>query len=220
MQRALRVAITGKIASGKSTVSQEFRKLGITVLDTDAIAKQLMEVGPDIRTGVISIFGEQAYDGEKLNRSYLAEQIFSDKAKRTAVEEIVHPAVSEYAVVQFLEAKHGTIVAVESALVFQTTLWALMDYIVLVDAKDEAVITRGSASGRFTSEQVATRLNEQAYNDSFRSRADFVIENSGTVEALQTKAGMLATVLLALAKRDLPEEPLQQREEPSDVVEG
>ncbi len=214
MKRALRIAITGKIGSGKSTVSEVFRAAGIAVIDCDSVAKHIMQDDPDVRDAIIELLGDDSYDDDgTLNRPYIAMQIFHDAVRREALEAIVHPMVSQYIEVTFLEAEPGSIVAAESALVLQTDLWAQFDYIILVNASDDSVVARAITSGRFTDEDVRRRLRDQDYKESFKGRADFLVENDGTVEQLKSRAQIMVTVLQALASGELPETPLQQVEE-------
>lgn len=216
MGRALRVGITGKFGSGKSTVSQVFREHGITVIDSDRLAKELMSSDAELKAQLVAILGDEAYLGGELNRGYIADRIFSDRQTRLNVESVVHPAVYRAVEQEFERADPGDVIAVESALIFQTFLWRVFDYIVIVDSTDEAILERSEASGKYTAETVTARLAEQDYHQDYVTGADFAISNNDTADALRTRAVMTATILKALAKQDLPEIPLRSRQEEED----
>jgi dephospho-CoA kinase len=219
LSRALRVGITGKFGSGKSTVSQVFREHGILVIDSDQLAKDLMQSDPELKQQLMAILGPDAYSDAGLNRAFVAERIFSDRTARINVESVVHPAVYRAIEKEFEAAKAGDVVAVESALIFQTFLWRVFDYIVIVDATDEAILARSNAAGKFTEDTVRARLKEQDYRQDYVTGADFAIANNDSAEALKSRAMMIAMMIKALAKQDLPEIPLRSRQEEEDDEE-
>ena len=147
MSRPFRLGITGKIGSGKSALSEVARNHGIRVLEADSIAKEVMSTNPSVRKKIESVFGSEAYRDGTLNRSYLASKIFTDDSLRVTLEEIVHPATLEVFEKEFLKAKPGEIVALESAILFQTGLDEIFDAVILIEANDTDVIAREEASG-------------------------------------------------------------------------
>lgn len=219
VKRALRVGITGKFGSGKSTVSTVFREQGIEVIDSDSLAKSLMQEVPAVREKLAAILGNEAYVHDELNRSFIAEKIFSNSSLREQVEAVVHPAVLEAIDERFRHAEAGSIVAVESALLFQTSLWLEFDYIVLTDSSDEAILARSAQANKFDAQTVQARLREQAYEPAFKDAADFVIPNEGTTDELAGRARFVASLLRALAHRDLPEIPLHQLDDEEEPVQ-
>ncbi len=222
MSRALRVGITGKFGSGKSSVSRIFRGQGITVIDSDQLAKDLMSSDEELKQQLIAILGPETYSDGALNRAFVAEKIFTDRQARLNVESVVHPAVFRGIEKAFANAKAGEIVAVESALIFQTFLWRVFDYIVIIDATDEAIITRSSAAGKFSEASVKARLAEQDYRQDYVTGADFAIANDSTIDALSSRALMIATILKAFSKQQLPDIPLRMKQEAEDEndIEG
>ena len=90
-----RIGITGGIGSGKSEVCRGFSELGITTISADNIARHLTDTEPSLRKKILAQFGPEAYNAESgiLNRPYIAEIVFKDRAKLTALDSIVHPAV-------------------------------------------------------------------------------------------------------------------------------
>jgi dephospho-CoA kinase len=220
LSRALRVGLTGKFGSGKSTVSRVFREQGITVIDSDQLAKDLMSNDDELKQQLIAILGPETYEDGELNKAYVAERIFSDREARLNVESVVHPAVFRGIGKEFARSKAGEVVAVESALIFQTFLWRVFDYIVIVDATDEAILDRSKGAAKFSEATVKARLAEQDYRQDYVTGADFAIANDSTAEVLSSRAMMIATILKALSKQDLPDIPLRLKQEDEDEIEG
>ena len=191
------------------------------MIDSDQLAKDLMSSDPELKQQLIAILGAEAYANDSLDRAYIARKIFSDRSARVNVESVVHPAVYRAIEKEFEQAKPGEVVAVESALIFQTFLWRVFDYIVIVDSTDERIIERGLAAGKFSEETIRARLAEQDYRQDYVTGADFAISNNDNVEALRSRATMIAIMIKALAKQDLPEIPLRskQEEEEDDELE-
>lgn len=208
MQRSLRVGLTGKFGSGKSTIARLLRENGITVVDSDQLAKDLMQSDEELKQGIIKLLGEGSYAGGVLDTMYVAQKIFDTVGMRQQLEKIVHPAVFRSISKAFEAAGPGEIVVVESALVFQTSLWQEFDYIALVDASDEVITDRSQASGKFDAITVRSRLMSQAYNQSYTQEADIVLQNNGSLEDLMKRGQMLLTLLRIVAQRDLPEQPI------------
>ncbi len=209
MSRAFRLGITGKIGSGKSTLSEVARTHGIRVLEADAIAKEVMNSNSDLRLKIVSIFGEKAYSDGVLNRSYLSSKIFTDDSLRSELEEIVHPATVEVFEKEFRKGKSGEVIALESAILFQTGLDEIFDAVILVDSKDEGVISRSETSGKLTPNDVRNRLNSQSYHIEWKEDAEFVIDNNGSKEEFLKRCESLCELVKILAIENLPESPLR-----------
>jgi len=208
--RALRVGITGKMGSGKSTLSRFLRQKRIEVLESDVMAKEIMAHDAHVRGEISALLGPEAYHHHELNRPFVAQTIFSDKSKRIALESIVHPRVTAAMNLLFANAEPGQAIALESALVLQTELWKEFDYIILVSATDEVVIERLAQQGKFSADDIQARLREQASAKFATEEIDFTIENNGSLEDFEKNCQLILTLLPALAKRDLPEVPLHQ----------
>jgi dephospho-CoA kinase len=209
MSRAFRLGITGKIGSGKSTLSDAARSEGIRVLESDVIAKEIMNSNPKLVSAIESLFGQEAYSAGVLNRSFLASKIFTDDTLRIQLEQIVHPATQEVYEAEFRKGKAGEIIALESALLFQTGLDEIFDAVILVDAKDEAVITREEESGKFNREDVVNRLKKQHYKEEWKEDADLVIANDGSREDFIRRCQSLVQLVKIVSLQELPDLPLR-----------
>ncbi len=216
MKRALRLGITGKIASGKTLLSQWLREQNITVLDADTIAKEVMENNSEVRSELIALFSEAIYTNGKLDTKYLAGELFNNNEKRIAVEEIVHPLVLNEFDVAFEQAPAGSVVGVESALMFQTGFDDDFDIVILVTASDEQIIERNNVSKRFSETDLRTRLAIQGFSQEMDDWADFVIENNSTTEEFIARASTIIEIVKIIAMGDLPEEPMRVFEEEND----
>lgn len=210
--RALRLGITGKIASGKSTFATLLRQQGIEVIDTDLLAKELMASDPALRAEIITILGPQAYSDGALNKSYVAEKIFTDDELRHKVEAVVHPAVMAECEKRIAAAPDGSIVGVESALLVQTGYDELFDVLVMIWASDEAAYAHASQGSHFMKDDFLRRLKEQDYSDEIKGFADFIIENDSTKEELVRRSNAVIGILKVMALGDLPDEPLRVHE--------
>lgn len=209
MSRAFRLGITGKIGSGKSTLSEVARTQGIRVLESDVIAKEVMSTDPKIRSAIESLFGPEAYSGGLLNRPFLASKIFTDATLRIQLEKIVHPATQEVYEAEFRKGKPGEIIVLESALLFQTGLDEIFDALILVEAKDEAVIGREEESRKLSREDVSNRLKLQHYDNEWKEDADFMIANDGGKEDFIRRCESLIRLVKIVASQELPDLPLR-----------
>lgn len=186
----VKIGITGGIGSGKSVVSELLRSMGYPVFDTDREAKMLMETSTVIRTELIALFGPETYEGNRLNRPYLASRIFTDENARLQVNGIVHPEVRRY-LLEWSEAQNSEIVFFESAILYESNFYKMADRIWVVTAPDEIRIERTVARDKATPEQVRARMESQLPQSEKEARADYVIHNDGN-EALipQVLAGL------------------------------
>ena len=210
MERAFRLGITGKIGSGKSTLSEVARQHGIRVLEADVIAKEVMNSDPEVRKKIISQFGPESFSGGNLNRSYLASKIFTDDEQRIQLEKIVHPVTLKVFEEEFRKASPGEIIALESAILFQTGLDEIFDAVILVEAEDQEVINREEGLGKFTREDITNRLLGQDYQTEWKEDADFSIINNGSKEDFVIRCESLIELIKIVSKGDLPVQSLRE----------
>jgi dephospho-CoA kinase len=200
--------------------AQSMREAGIEVIDTDQLAKEIMQTDPSVRERIIALLGPSAYTSSGLDRKFIADRIFGDDTRRHALEAIVHPAVSAELERRFTAAEAGAIVAAESALILQTDLMGMFDYVILVEAGEEAALSRLGAAGKMTEEDARRRLAGQSYDRSLRQTVDISISNDGTIEEFHGRAQSVIGLLKALADRDLPDVPLHSIDDDDIEEEG
>ncbi|WP_343318542.1 dephospho-CoA kinase [Sphingobacterium multivorum] len=179
----MKIGITGGIGSGKTFICQLFRALGVPVYNADEEAKKLMNTDLRIKERLIAEFGEQTYKEGKLDRAFLAEQIFSDKTKLERVNGIVHPVVIQ-AAKDWAEQQKFRYSLKEAALLFESGSYKDLDYTILVTAPLPVRLKRVMERDAVTEEQVMERMNKQLPDEEKLKMADFVIVNDGTTPLL------------------------------------
>ncbi len=143
------VGITGKIGSGKTTVSQIFSELGATVIDVDKVAHQLLEK-EELKNLLVRHFGKDIIVNGKIDRKKLASIVFSDRLKLLKLEAIVHPPL-KLEIQKLLENLKGLVV-IDAAILHRIGLDELCDLIVIVKAPHEIIVERLRRKGMSNSE--------------------------------------------------------------------
>ena len=187
------------MGSGKTLLTDYFAKQGYPVLKSDEVAKQIMNSDETLRKKIIRKFGASAYDSDGLNRKYLAENVFNDDEKISAINALVHPPTTKKIdiLTKELFSKHN-LVFVESALIYEAKIQNMFDYIILVSAQREARIKRIQKKENLTKEEIEKRMRFQMSDEDKKERADFVIENNGSVEDLEKRGEFLLTLLKSM----------------------
>lgn len=171
-----KVAITGGIGSGKSKVVELLAQRGVASYDSDSRAKALIASSPELREQIIECFGPAAYDGEEVNRRYLAERVFNDKEALTKLNAIVHPAVmADFE--RWAEGEEGNYVVMESAILFEAGLEGSFDATVSVMAPEELRLERAMKRDGATEEQIRERMRNQLSDEERCDRSTFAIVN-------------------------------------------
>ena len=181
--RGLRVGITGGIGAGKTFISKIFEILRIDVYYADERAKWLQAHNPTLVHQIREAFGRQAYDHEgRLNRTFLAGEVFSDHKKLALLNRLVHPQVAEdYQQWTKQRANHPYTLK-EAALLFETDAYRQLDKIINVSAPEEVRVQRVLRRDPHRSQEQLARIMSQQLSDEERSRrADYTIDNSGQV---------------------------------------
>ncbi|MHA7131321.1 dephospho-CoA kinase [Algoriphagus namhaensis] len=175
----LKIGITGGIGSGKSTVAKVFQLLGIPVYTADERAKWLMANDPSLREKIKGEFGENSYDtAGNLNRSFLAEKVFSDPEKVKKINSLVHPAVADD-FDQWVTQQRADYVLKEAALIFETGGEQKLDRVINVSAPLKIRVDRILARDSHRSlEQINKIIDQQLPDETKNEKADFVIKNS------------------------------------------
>ncbi|MCY9186909.1 dephospho-CoA kinase [Bacillus halotolerans] len=179
------IGLTGGIASGKSTVANMLIDKGITVIDADIIAKQAVEKGMPAYRKIIDEFGEDILlENGDIDRRKLGALVFTNEQKRLALNSIVHPAVREEMLKRRDEsiANQETFVVLDIPLLFESKLESLVDKIIVVSVTKELQLERLTKRNQLTEEEALSRIRSQIPLEEKVSRADNVIDNSGTLE--------------------------------------
>lgn len=171
-----KVGITGGIGSGKSTVSRILEECGVAVYTSDDRAKELMSSSPELRAKIIEAFGAEAYDGDRLNRAYLAQRIFNDPTALATLNSIVHPAVMDD-FDSWAEQQSGSYVVLESAILFEANLDNRVNCVVSVLAPEELRIERAMKRDGASREDIVRRIANQMSDDERTERSKYAIVN-------------------------------------------
>lgn len=170
----IKVGVTGGIGSGKSTVCEIFKRVGVAVYDSDRRAKILMNNDPELREGIVNVFGSDAYLCGELNRRYIANLAFTDRDKLNKLNSMVHPAVQND-FCSWAERQKGHYVIEESALLFESQAHKLMDVVVAVCAPQILRIKRTMVRDCVSEQSVRDRIANQMSNEELERMADYVI---------------------------------------------
>jgi dephospho-CoA kinase len=179
------VGLTGGIGSGKSTVSQLFAKLGAPIIDTDAIAHQLVSSGRDALAQIVAAFGQQMLTPEgELDRARMREVVFNDPEKREALEAILHPLIRQTAFAQIRKLRHAYCILVVPLLV-EKGWYTIVDRVLVVDAPVE--IQRNGLSDS----QIDAIMRQQATREQRLAYADDVLVNDKPLQQIETEVKQL-----------------------------
>ncbi len=199
----LHTALTGNVASGKSTVAAHFGAWGATVIDADAIVRRLQDPGSAVFDAIVTRFGAGIRaPGGALDRAALRARILAAPAERRALEAIVHPAVEAERQRLLLDAAatHAEIVVSDIPLLFEVMDPSRFDAVVLVFApeshrRERLLRERGLSPG-----EADALMNAQLPAAEKRTRATLVIENDGTLDQLRERAWLVWRKLLSIAR--------------------
>ena len=172
----LRVGITGGIGSGKSVVAKVFATLGIPVYNADSTAKRLMEEDPSLKASISLLFGEQAYEGGRLNRPYISAIVFKDREKLAQLNALVHPATIAAGEKWFGE-QQAPYALKEAALIFESGTQRQLDFVIGVSAPQHLRIHRVMARDGVGREEVLKRMQNQIDETIKMRLCDSVIYN-------------------------------------------
>ncbi len=174
---AIIIGITGGIGSGKSTVCNIFRLLNAPVFEADAVAKELTNSNPEIKNGLIDLFGPDIYmQNGTINRKKLAGIIFNDDTQLQKVNSLVHPVVrSEFH--RWAAQQNAPYLIQEAAILFESGFYKMMDFTILVSAPEEMRVERVSKRDKASAEQVRERMSKQWSDEQKRKLASIEIIN-------------------------------------------
>lgn len=178
------VGLTGGIGSGKSTVSELLSIRGAAVIDSDLVARDVVNPGTVGLNSLREAFGDVILDDDgRLDRGKLASIAFPDKEKLSLVNSIVHPLIEQQILSElevYSRADNGRIVVLVIPLLFETNaqLRYDIDKIITVDAPEDLVIRRLKLSRNMSDSQIRDRMANQLSRDDRNRRSNYVIDNS------------------------------------------
>lgn len=185
------VGLTGGIASGKSTVSNFFKKLGLEVLDADEVVKEVSQK-EDTVNRIVKVFGKNIIDDNgKIIREKLREEAFENRELLNKLNEIIHPQVIEIFVKKKEETSEDSIVIFDIPLLYEAEMESLCDKIIVVYIEREQQIERVIERDKNTRELAEKIIDAQMPLEEKAKRADIVINNNSTLEDLKNQVNVI-----------------------------
>ena len=189
------IGLTGGIGSGKSTVLELFKILGVKTYSADESAKKLVNTDPYLINLIKSSFGENIYDKGQLNSKKLSDIVFENKEKLKLLNSIIHPAVAKDFKL-FLNSNNEDYIVKEAAIIFETKSENNYDKIIFIQSPLEIRIERVINRDNISREEVMKRINNQLDENLIIDKCDYVIRNENK-EDLEDKVLSIHLDLIA-----------------------
>lgn len=191
------IALTGGVASGKTAVSDRLAELGAAVIDTDEIARQVVEPGESGLAAIVENFGSDILDGSgELNRRALREQVFRDQKARQRLESLLHPLIEKRVKRAIAQHRQAPYIVLVVPLLVETGLFADVDEVIVVDAPEDEQLKRLLERDQVDERLAQAMLNAQARRAERLAAATQVIDNSGDLPSLMAQVDALHERLL------------------------
>ena len=188
MNKKYIVGLTGGIGSGKSTVAEAFKRLGIRVIDADQASRAVVEPGSEALSAIVNHFADQqllVYG--QLNRAALREIIFNNPEQKVWLEELLHPLIGQWIAEQIKQPSTSPYIILESPLLFETDQHKSVNITLLIDLPPELQKLRASQRDAVSAEQIEAIINTQMSRESKVSLADVIFDNSLTLESIDQR---------------------------------
>lgn len=181
------IGLTGGIGSGKSTVAKFLLEMGFPVYNSDTRAKELVNENDDLKSKIVSLLGEKAYDNEgKYDRKYVGDLVFNNKDLLEKLNSLIHPAVAlDFA--HWVHSQTAPLLFKETALLFELRLHEKTDASLLVTADDNIRMKRVMDRDGKTYREVENVMDKQMSEREKCRKADFIIYNNGNLEELESE---------------------------------
>ncbi|QYR23288.1 dephospho-CoA kinase [Paenibacillus sp. sptzw28] len=182
----MRLGLTGGIASGKSTVSAMLAARGAKIVDADQVAREVVLPGEPALESIVSVFGQAVLNADgTMNRSELGRLVFGDRERLDKLESILHPAIRVRMWKQmdaYLEEDPDRLVVADIPLLYETGQASLYDGVMVVYIPRALQMERLMVRNALSADQAKQRIDLQMDIEEKKRLADFIIDNSGTLE--------------------------------------
>lgn len=191
MASVFRVALTGGIGTGKTTVAAQFEKFGVPVIDSDIIARNIVKPGQPCLNKIIQTFDNELLTTEgKLNREKLRKIIFNDDKAKKKLEKILHPAIYEEIEKQIAKIDYPYCLVVIPLLI-ETNAMDRFDRILVVDTDEKKQIQRAHQRDNTSEQNIEKIIKSQTNRQQRLEYADDIIENNFNIEGLNSSVKIL-----------------------------
>ena len=196
-----KVAITGSLSSGKSTVCKIFRDLGAYTVSSDEIVHNILSSNRTLQIQIINLLGSDILTNNLLDREKIAKKVFSDAEKLQALESLIHPAVfheiqSQYDTIK--ADKRYNIFVAEVPLLYETSSQNLFDFIVTVLSDDKKCKERFKTMKNKSDAEFDHRMMRQLSPKEKAAHADYILMNNGSIEELKVEVAQLLSILRSI----------------------
>ena len=193
------IGLTGGIGSGKTAVSDRFKALGVHVVDADIAARIVVEPSKPAWQDIKDFFGSEVLlPDNTLNRAWLRQQVFADKTKRKQLETYTHPRIREE-IIRDLNTSTSPYTLLSSPLLIESGQFELVNKTIVVDVDKDTQIERTCARDNNDIEQVKRIIAAQISREERLSHADWVVDNSQSLDTLDARVNELHQELLILS---------------------
>ena len=190
----LKIGLTGGIGTGKSSVTEAFQSLGAAVINADLLGHDAYLPGTIGFEEVVTEFGHEIVGSDgQIDRKKLGPIVFSDSSKMDRLNEIMHPLIRDLIDERLvsLESSQNKVAVVEAAILIEAGWKSLFDEIWVVISDREEVINRLGVRNGLSREDAVKRIDSQMSNNERIEHGDVVVENTGSMEDLQTRVNSL-----------------------------
>ena len=195
------IGLTGGIGSGKSQAANFFKKEGVTVIDTDKVARDVIKKGTDGFQSIVDYFDADIFDTDgSIDRGKLRSEVFENEEKRKALELIIHPLVREQTSIEIAASKSlYSIIMVP--LIFETNSMSAYNRILVIDCDIELQIERATSRDNCSKDLIQKIIDSQCSRDQRLGIANDVIPNNDSLKNLQMRSIAIHKFYLGLSKK-------------------
>lgn len=188
MNKKYLVGLTGGIGSGKSTIANAFKRLGVKVVDADQAARAVVEPESNALKEIVNHFAdEQLLVNGQLNRAALRKIVFNNPEQKNWLEQLLHPLIGNWISMQLEQPTSSPYIILESPLLFETDQYKRINISLLVDLPPELQIVRASKRDNVDPEQIQSIIDSQMSRQEKTALADYIFDNSLAIESIEKR---------------------------------
>lgn len=188
MNKKYLVGLTGGIGSGKSTIANAFKQLGVKVVDADQAARAVVEPESNALKEIVNHFAdEQLLVNGQLNRAALRKIVFNNPEQKNWLEQLLHPLIGNWISMQLEQPTSSPYIILESPLLFETDQYKRINISLLVDLPAELQKVRASKRDNVDPEQIQSIIDSQMSRQEKTALADYIFDNSLAIESIEKR---------------------------------